>query len=257
MLGRDRSVWLQVAHGVESLAEGGGGVWREPAAVRKALGELLGVFPATHVQVDLAALLRAPETGTGWASLLGRSGAWGTLLAELALAISDAVRPPAVWGLGLPGPQTVAASLEDASERGVLKAGLQLASFLQTFREARVGFVSVDLRGTEPGGVERALASVFRNSGMYGWLRAVCVDGIEALGSSRMGAEVILLSDAGISELRPLWERGEPVGGGLGDAFWAGQGLAGSLPQRCLLYGEIPEGISPKAIVEAGRQLCR
>jgi len=187
--------------------------------------------------------------------LLSRSGPWGAFLSELALAVSDAVRPPAVWGLGLPGSKPVAASLGDESERGILKAGLQLASFLQIFRESRVGFVSVDLSNTKPLGVERTIAPVLRNSEMYGWLRAVCVSDLGALGESPAGADVVLVRNAGLSELRPLWNRGESVGGGLSGEFWDGREFENGPPQKCLLYGETPEGISPKTIVEAGRML--
>ncbi len=245
MLGRDRSVWLRVAPGVESLAENGRGVWVEPAAVRKALGELLGVFPITQVQIDIAAFLHSEDTGSEWASLLSRSGHWGALLPELALAVTDAVRPPTVWGIGLPGPKEVAVSLGDESERGVLKAGLQLASFLQVFRESRLGFVTVDLRDTGVSGMERAIAPIFRNSEMYGWLGAVCVRDLAARSGSLAGAKVTLIHNAEFAEMLPLWDRGELVGGGLG----------GDPPQKCLFYGEVPERASAKTIVETGRIL--
>jgi hypothetical protein len=255
MLGQDRSVWLQVANGVKSLAENGRGVWAEPAAVRKVLGELLGVFPVTHVQIDIAAVLRSGDTDSDWASLLSRSGHWGVLLPELALAVTDAVRPPMVWGLGLPGPQEVAVSLGDESERSVLKAGLQLAAFLQVFRASRLGFVTVDLRNTGVSGMERAITPIFRNSEMYGWLGAICVRDLAARRGSLAGAKVTLVHDGKFAELLPLWERGEVVGGGLSGELWNGGGLGGDPPQKCLLYGEVPERASAKTIVETGRIL--
>jgi len=61
MLGQDRSVWLQVANGLESLADTGRSVWAEPAAVRKVLGELLGVFPVTHAAEPIRTLGCIPE----------------------------------------------------------------------------------------------------------------------------------------------------------------------------------------------------
>ena len=255
MLGRDRSIWLHVAPAIERLAIQGRKVWTEPAAVQKTLSEFLSVFPVTHVQIDLVALSRAHTESEEWGPLLSRAGQWGPLLNELTQAITAAVRSPVVWGLGLPGPQRIAASLGDISERGTLKAGLQLASFLQAFRESRISFVAIDLHDTEPANLERPIAPIFRNSAMYGWLRAVCIDNLTVRKGSLAGSEVTLVRDTEISALRPLWEAGEAVGGGLSDKFWNGGGFDNDLPRKCLLYGEVPEGISPKAIVETGRSL--
>jgi hypothetical protein len=255
MLTQDRTIWLQVTHAIEALSASGRAVWSQPSAVQKALGELLGVFPATHVQLNLDALFHPGDGKEDWAALLSRSGQWSAFLSELALAITEAVRPPVVWGIGLPGPQYVAASLGDTSERGVVKAGLQVASFLQALREARVGFVTVDLRGTAVASMERAIAPVFRNSGMYGWKRAVCADDIIAISGSFAGADIGLVPSATITELSSLWNEGKLVGGGCSAAFWTNGSLEEKLPAKFFLYGEAPEGIAPKVLVEAGRFL--
>lgn len=249
----ERVVWLRIANGVASLSDAGARVWLEPAQTRKALGELLSVFPLTHVQVDVAALLRAAD-GADWAGLLGREARWRDLLRELALALGSAVRPPAVWGLGLPSPSGIAPIFGDTSERGVVKAGLQLASFLQAFREAHIGFVAVDLGEAVNPGEARALAPIFRNSEMYGWRRAVCLPDLTAVGALP-GAEIALVDGARVSELSPAWERGELLGGGLCGGFWDGEELEKPAPRRFVLYGTIPEGTPPRAIVHAGRTL--
>jgi hypothetical protein len=254
MSGLEQAVWLRVASGVESLSEAGVRVWRDPARARKALGELLGVFPATHVQVDLAALLRG-EAEPSWAALLARDGPWGELLNELVLALGSALRPPAVWGLGLPSPKVVAASLGDESERGVVKAGLQLASFLQVVRAAPIGFVAVDVGILPASADRRAINPIFRNGEMYGWRRAVCVEGLESLPTPRPDGEIALAQTDDLPALCSLWERGELVGGGLGARFWAGEPFERTAPPRFLLYGSVPEAVAPRAIVEAGRQL--
>jgi hypothetical protein len=251
----ERAVWLRVANGVNSLSEAGARVWLEPAQTRKALGELLGVFPATHVQIDLSALAYAGDADGGWGALLSRVGRWPDLLKELALALGSAMRAPAVWGLGLPSPGALAPILGDASERGVLKAGLQLASFLQVFREAQIGFVAVDVSDPPNPGEPRALAPIFRNSEMYGWRRAICVADLRAAAATCMGAEIALVQTARIAELCPAWEGGDLVGGGLCGDFWKGGELEKPAPRRFLLYGAIPEGTPPRALVQAGRML--
>jgi hypothetical protein len=216
---------------------------------------LLGVFPLTHVQIDLAAVFRAHGEGGDWTALLSRSEPWKAALGELVLAISEVVRPPAVWGFGLPGPQHLAAALGDTSERGILKAGLQLASFLQALRESRIGFVTVDLRQTETARIERAVAPVFRNSAMYGWRRAVCLDDLPVAGGPPAGAEIALVPNQEIPALLRLWDEGKLIGGGLSETLWDGEKLSGHPPQRCLLYGAVSQGVSPKALVETGRVL--
>jgi len=228
MAGADRSIWLRVANGVESLSGQGPRVWNEPPAVANALRELLSVLPITHVQIDLAALRRRREPRAQWKAMLSREGDWHELLRELVAAVDDAVRGRAAWGLGLPGPDGVADELGDPSERGVLKAGLQLAGFLQGFREAGVGFVSVDLTGARVS--EKAVAPIFRNAQMYGWKRAAIVGDDSA---SAAGAEVRLVDR--LSER--LWTADEPA------------------PQGPTWFGEIPPGIEPAAIVAAGRKL--
>ena len=228
MAGADRSIWLRVANGVESLSGEGPRVWNEPPAVANALRELLSVLPITHVQIDLAALRRRHEPRAQWKAMLSREGDWNELLRELVAAVGDAVRDRAAWGLGLPGPDGVANELGDPSERGVLKAGLQLAGFLQGFREAGVGFVSVDLTGASVS--EKAVAPIFRNAQMYGWKRAAIVRDDSA---SAAGAEVRLVDR--LSER--LWTADEPA------------------PQGPTWFGEIPPGIEPASIVAAGRKL--
>ena len=230
MGGADRSIWLRVANGVESLSGQGPRVWNEPPAVANSLRELLSVLPLTHAQIDLAALRGRSEPRAQWKAMLSREGDWNELLRELVAAVGDAVRGRAAWGLGLPGPGVVADELGDPSERGVLKAGLQLAGFLQGFREAGVGFVSVDLTGAIVS--EKAVAPIFRNAQMYGWKRAAIV-GDDS--SSAAGAEIRLVD-------------------GLTEGFWTAEEPA---PQAPTLFGEIPSDIEPAAIVAAGRKLER
>jgi hypothetical protein len=230
MPGADRSIWLRVANGVESLSGQGPRVWNEPPAVANALRELLSVLPLTHAQIDLAALRGRSEPRAQWKAMLAREGDWNELLRELVAAVGDAVRGRAAWGLGLPGPDAVADELGDPSERGVLKAGLQLAGFLQGFREAGVGFVSVDLTGASVS--EKAVAPIFRNAQMYEWKRAAIVRDDS---SSAAGAEIRLVD-------------------GLTEGFWTAEEPA---PQAPTLFGEIPSDIEPAAIVAAGRKLER
>lgn len=250
MLRGERTVWVRVANGLESLSGLGAKVWNEPAAVRNALREMLSVLPLTHVQLDLAALRRRSDPAAGWKAVLGRSDGWAELLRETAQATGDAVRGRAEWGIGLPGPAEAAASMGDASERGVLKAGLQLAAFLQGVREAGLTFVAVDLSGASV--PDKVVAPVFRNAEMYGWRRAAVLGGI---GDGAGGAEIRLFGEAPFGELCEAWHRGELVGGGLGAAFWSGAAPSAPAPSRVLLFGEIPPGIDAAAIVAAGRSL--
>ena len=222
------SIWLRVANGIEILSGKGAAVWNEPPAVAHALRELLSVLAMTHVQIDLAPLRARASPAASWRAVLTREGDWGELWRELGAAVADAARGRAVWGLGLPGPDAVAAELGDPSERGALKAGLQLAGFLQGFREAGLGFVSVDLRGG--GAAEKAIAPIFRNAQMYGWTRVAMVADESA---STAGADVRLV-------------------GGLSDRFWSG---AESPARATIVFGEIPAGIDAAAIVAAGRAL--
>ena len=234
MAGAERSIWLRVANGVEILSGQGRTVWNEPPAVANALRELLSVLPLTHVQIDLEALRGRCEPRAHWKTLLSREGDWTDLLRETVAATNDAIRGRAVWGLGLPGPAEVAQDLGDASERGLTKAGIQLASFLQGFREAGLSFIAVDL--TAAGTPDKTVAPIFRNAQMYGWRPAAMV---ESAGASVAGAEVRLL-----------------MRDGLPASFWSGD--ATDLPgEQPILFGEIPAGIDAGAIVAAGRNLQR
>jgi hypothetical protein len=248
--GRQLSVWLRVAAGIETLSGLGRSVWNEPAAGRNALRELLSVMPLTHVQVDLAALRGRVDPPADWKVVLSRGADWADVLRETAAATADAVRGRAVWGLGMPSPATVAEGLGDASERGLLKAGLQLASFLQGLREAGLAFVALDL--TSGAVADKAVAPLLRNAEMYGWRRAVVLGDVE---QPSAGAEIRLASGQDYQVLAGAWERGELIGGGLDGAFWAGQPLPRPAPARALLFGAIPAGLEAAVIVKAGRDL--
>jgi hypothetical protein len=248
--GRQRSVWLRVASGIETLSGLGRSVWNEPAAGRNALRELLSVLPATLVQLDVDAMRRRSEPAADWKTVLSRAADWSDLLRETAAATTDAVRGCAVWGLGMPNPAAVAGELGDSSERGVLKAGLQLAGFLQGLREAGLGFVALDLGG---GAVaDKAVAPLLRNAEMYGWRRAVV---LASAAQASFGAEVRLVPGLDIRTLVAAWEKGELLGGGLDGAFWTAQQLPSPAPARALLYGTVPESLEAAAIVGAGRAL--
>jgi hypothetical protein len=223
----EASIWLRVTNGVAILSGRGAAVWSEPPLVANALRELLSVVPMTHAQIDLEALRCRSSPAATWKATLGREGDWGELLRELGAAVSDATRGRATWGLGLPSPAAVAAELGDASERDVLKAGLQIAGFLQGFREAAIGFVTVDLRTAV---AEKAVAPIFRNAQMYGWTRAAMVADDPA---STAGADVLLVD-------------------GLTDRFWSGEEAP---PRAAVIFGEIPAGIDAAGIVAAGRAL--
>jgi len=248
--GRQRCVWLRVGSGVESLSGLGPAVWNEPAVVRNALREMLSVLPVTHLQLDLGRLLERSDPPSTWGSLLGRGADWAGLLGETAAATADAVRGIAEWGIGLPSPAVVAEELGDASDRAVLKAGLQLASFLQGLREAAVGFVAVDLSAASV--PDKVVAPLFRNAEMYGWHRAAVVG---AAGQHVGGVEIRLVRGSGYAEVCEFWARGERVGGGLDGAFWAGETLPEPAPPQALLFGEIPAGTEAAGIVAAGRRL--
>jgi hypothetical protein len=247
--GNERTVWVRVANGVEALSGLGADVWNEPAAARNALRELFSVLTVTHVEIDLDPLRGRTRPETDWKTLLARGGGWAELLRELVAAIADAVRGRAEWGIGLPNPARVAESLGDASERGTLKAGIQLASFLQGFREAGLAFVAIDLTGPAAG--EKAVAQAIRNAQMYGWKQAAIVEAP----LSPPPAEIQLVADVTIDDVAARWQRGELVGGGLGPGFWSGAHAERPLPPRCFLYGEIPAGTDAAAIVDAGRRL--
>lgn len=248
MIDGERTVWVRVGYALEALSDRGAAVWTEPAAVRRALADFLGVFPSSHVQVD-AGLLFRPFGAVDWPGLLSRSGAWADLLAELALAVADAARGRAAWGIGLPAP----AALGDASERGAIKAGVLLGGFLQAFRESSARFVAVDADSDHRAG--RAAAPILRNAEMYGWRRAVILDELDAREPWASVSDAALVRRAPFAELVPLWSRGERTGGGLGSDFWTGAGIGGTLPAKYLLYGEAPAGLSARAVVEAGRSL--
>lgn len=250
--GKPRSVWVRVGAGIETLSGAGASAWNEPAVVRNSLREILSVLPLTHVELDLARWLRRTDPPSTWDALLARAGDWASLLGETAAATGDAVRGIAEWGVGLPAPSTVASALGDTSERGLVKAGLRSASFLQALRESGIRFVTVDLAGTAP--PDRALAPVFRNAELYGWRRAAIVG---AVAEAVEGAEVRLVRGGSVAEVRESWQQGESVGGGLDAAFWAGGELPDAAPPRALLFGEIPPGIDAAAIVAAGRRLAR
>jgi hypothetical protein len=248
--GKQRSVWLRVASGIETLSGIGCRVWNEPAASRNSLRELLSVLPLTHVQLDLAALRGRSDPAADWKAVLSRAADWADVLRETAAATTDAVRGRAAWGLGMPSPAAVAEELGDSSERGVLKVGLQLAGFLQGFREAGLAFIALDL--TSGAVADKAAAPLLRNAEMYGWRRAVVLGDVA---QASAGAEIRLAAGQDYQALAGAWERGELIGGGLDGAFWAGQALPRPAPARALLFGAIPAGLEAAAIVAAGRAL--
>ncbi|MEA2626905.1 MAG: hypothetical protein QOD06_2950 [Candidatus Binatota bacterium] len=244
----EREVWIAAAAAVEALA-GTASVWCEPPRVRKELAELLGALPATHVAVDLAAILAADPAG-GWGALLGRAAPWNDRLPELAQAIASATAGRAAWGFVLPAPRTVASALGDASERGIVKAGLQLAGLLQHVRDAGLHFVALDVFTAAE---TRAVGPILKNAALYGWRRAIRVADLAAERSAQ--PDLWLVEDAEAAVLAPLWTAGERVAGGLGRRFWTAAHLEGAAPARFLLYGTVPAETEPGAIVAAGRAL--
>lgn len=125
MAGGDRNIWLRVGIGLGRVVDRGADLWLDPGAVRRALLELQGVFPATHLEISLSDVVACAPTDGNWSAFLQGAGRWSELIAELSQAIGDAVRAPVVWGVGLPDPRVVAKSIGDESERGALKAGLR------------------------------------------------------------------------------------------------------------------------------------
>ncbi len=259
MIEIDKIVWVGVAHGVESVSGAGAAVWRDPAAARKALGELLSVLPLTHGQIDLDAMLGSGEQGAAaWRSML--DGKSDDSLREITAAINDAFRPPAVWGVGLPCPDAVAALLGDVSERAVLKAGLQIAARLRLFRDAGASFAAIDLANANFAEHERALKPILRNAEMYGWKRALCVPTLADAVRLGDAADAALTLNSRVSELDSMWRQGSAIGGGLTEGVWAGEPLAARQAPRFFLFGRIPAGAPVPAIVDAARRIsswCR
>ena len=247
-----RSVWLRGERAVEGVGGLGTAIWSKPPEVRRAIAELGGVFPLTHLALDLDAIRAAGPEAT-WKALLGRSGGWTELLGELVPAIASALRAPSAFGFVLPDPRAVAVELGDTSDRGALKAGLQVASFLQPLRSAGLSFAVVALSGAPTPEVTRAVTPVLRNAGMYGWRRAV---EMPTLGDALPPAtDLRLVAGAKLAELEPVWNRGEEVGGGLEPDLWTGGGLGGKAPPLFCLYGIAPAGVDAAATVAAGRRL--
>jgi len=255
MLAFEKTIWVALTHGISSVSGIGESVWSDPAMVRKALGEILGVLAATHGEIDLGAMIGSGQShADSWkAALEGKSEA---RLREIADAIRDAFRAPRIWGISVPAPKALAALLGDDSDRAALKAGMQLASCLRALRESGVGFLTIDFRGVPYASPDKPSGPVMRNAEMYGWKRALRFDALDRGLSARADADAILVSGAGIDELVPSWSSGGAIGGGLTDQFWKGEAAISSLPGRFLLFGEIPENTSAAAIVEAGRALA-
>ena len=247
-----RVVWLRVGAGLASLA-GDDRLWSEPAAVRKALLELVGVFPATHLEIDLAAV-RAAGGDDAWETLLAASGEWKGHLGELCAAVGDALGGRGTWGITLPDPRSVNSEGE-GSEKAALKSGLQLAGSLRHLRETSIGFVTIDLASSPPPGLEKALAPTLRNAQLYGWGRAIAVGGAEEAERWASAVDVVLVRDAGVAALEAERRAGRRVVGGLDGRFWSEGRLDASCPAGGLLFGILPPGVEAKQVVERGREL--
>ena len=150
----------------------------------------------------------------------------------------------------------VAKSIGDESERGALKAGPEIASFLRRLRESSLRFTVVQIADSEAAGLARALAPILKNSQLYQWARVIGVAGMDQAATWQGQAEAILVRSAELSALGPAWRSGQQLAGGLGPSFWKGEWSAAlQLPERFSLYGELPSDVTPKALVEAGRCL--
>jgi len=242
---------VDVTNAVESIAGVGPGVWDNPALVRKTLGEIRGVLPATHAQIDVGALVHPRGVIGSWQRLL--EGNCGQLLGEVTRAIDDAFQPPVTWGLSVPCPKKIATLLGDDTDRSVLKAGLQTAAVLRSFRNFRLGFVTVALNGSSFAGQERALAPILRNAQLYGWIRAFGVSSLAEVAQVLLEADAALVAESEMPQLEGFWEKGEPVGGALSAAIWKGQLLPPPAPTQFFLFGTIPAGTPAARIVEVGR----
>jgi hypothetical protein len=238
---------------VEGVGGLGAAIWSRPPEVRRAIAELAGVFPVTHLALDFDAVRASAGPEPTWKALLGRSGGWTELLGELVPAIASALRAPCVFGFALPDPRAVAAELGDTSDRGALKAGLQVASFLQSLRSAGLSFAIVLLGSAPTPEVTRAVTPVLRNAGMYGWRRAVEMPTLDA--SLPPETDLRLVPGAKLADLEPAWNRGEEVGGGLETDLWTDGSPVGKAPPLFCLYGIAPAGVDAAATVAAGRRL--
>ena len=255
MLEIDKTIWIGLARGVESVSGAGAAVWREPAAARKALGELLGVLPVTYGEFDAGAIIgaRDADRAAGWRALLeGKSEA---AMSEMALAINDAFRAPKTWGVALPCPGALAALLGDGSERAALKIGMQMAARLKLFRDAGASFLTMDLANSKFAAEERALKPVLRNAELYGWKRALCVPALADTAGLESVGDALLVLDAEVGELDARWQQGLALGGGLGEQIWSGRPLAPRQSANFLLFGRIPAGAPAHAIVDAARMI--
>ncbi|MGD0074451.1 MAG: hypothetical protein ABSD31_08925 [Candidatus Binataceae bacterium] len=256
MAGGDRNIWLRVGIGLGRVVDRGADIWLDPGAVRRALLELQSVFPATHLEISLSDVVGCAPTDGNWSAFLQGTGRWSELIAELSQAIGDAFRAPVAWGVGLPDPRVVAKSIGDESERGALKAGLEIASFLRRLRESSLRFTVVQIADSDAAGIARAVAPILKNSQLYQWARVISVARMEHVPAWKGQAEAILVRAAEPLALEAAWRIGEPLAGGLGPSFWNGEWAESfQLPDRFSLYGELPSEVTPKALVEAGRSL--
>lgn len=252
MLQFARTVWVDAGPGIQEIAAQGARVWESPAAVHKALAEIIGVIALTHVQISLDTVFGSDSAAEKWRGLLEGKGA----LDEVMAAIGDAVRGPAVWGVALPCPSKMAALLSgDGSEKSVLRIGMQMASCLRGLRDSGMKFVTIDFGDLTPSGEEKGLAPILRNAELYGWTRAISIDDIHTLTAFPAGVDVAVVGRASVADVLGFWNSGKPVGGGLTHSVWTSEALGERPAPRFVLFGQIPAGCAAERIVAVGRMV--
>lgn len=266
-----RLAWLELdAYAFSVFAQGREAARDDPARWAGAVADAQRMARSAAVSVDLLAPhLREVEHSPELAARLRDAAPLDALREALALedvrrrvdetvaALEHRLGGDADLILRLPAPadalRRLGATQDDVYPDDADDAGALLAERIRGLSTRAVDGIVLEIaapaerRRDELEAADPLLASARH----YRWVSALRLERWEPEeGELRHSADLLLLPGAGCDELIDAWWRGAPVGGGLPPAFWSGDEPLDPLPERTLLYGDVPHDVPPERVVE-------
>lgn len=266
-----RLAWLELdAYAFSVFAQGREAARDDPARWAGAVADAQRMARSAAVSVDLLAPhLREVEHSPELAARLRDAAPLDALREALALedvrrrvdetvaALEHRLGGDADLILRLPAPvdalRRLGATQDDVDPDDADDAGALLAERIRGLSTRAVD--GIVLETAAPGERRRdeleAADPLLASARHYRWVSALRLERWEPEeGELRHSADLLLLPGAGCDELIDAWWRGAPVGGGLPPAFWSGDEPLDPLPERSLLYGDVPPDVPPERVVE-------
>ncbi len=232
--------------------------YREPMRYAAGLADANKVLGSQVVAFDFGAVfaayaeLAADEEGSEKVSAIVGDEGFKTFCNDAIAAMSHQLSAKVDVVLALPSPSALLIALSEDSANidfdMLDDTATLLADLLRGFAELPIAGVVLGFTNSKVDlGEESEACEVLQGvAGHYDWVFALSLKSRElAEGLDGLTADIRLIATLDASQ---LGGQDMPTGGGLTSAFWDGSAVP-SIERACL-YGDVPENLDPKLIVE-------